>query len=93
MAVAVSLYHPLVALDGVLAYLAYQLASDHWKEHWEIVALVSVVFTLALNIYIIRAVWKWATRRDTAATVWVDAEDGRAASSPLTEGTSGSTTG
>ncbi len=68
LAVAVALFYPLVALDGVLAYLAYQLASDHWKDYWEIVALVSVVVILALDIYIIRAVWKWAARRDTVPT-------------------------
>ena len=68
LAVAVALFYPLIALDGVLAYLAYRLASDHWKEYWEVVALVSVVVIAALNVYIIRTVWKWATRRDMEPT-------------------------
>ena len=62
LAVGVALFYPLCALDGVLAYCATLLCQDSWRDHWQWVTVVSAIIILALDFFIIRAVWKWASR-------------------------------
>jgi predicted Ser/Thr protein kinase len=60
LAVAVALLYPLLVLDGALLFFGYSLAdgSEYWRSYLAVTALI----ILALDAFIIRAVWKAAAK-------------------------------
>ena len=63
LAVAMSLLYPIIALSYALVQALYSLCVLLPPQTWRSVAAgVAWLITIAVDIFIIRAVWRWATR-------------------------------
>lgn len=64
LALFVGIFYPILLIDGILFVLALRLFDG--ASYWNIAILVSVLFILVVDFFIIRTAWRWANSGDVS---------------------------